>query len=230
MAVSLTLGLAFGTILNAQDNRPNVLFISIDDLRPELGCYENRHIQSPNIDTFAKQGIVFERAYCQVPVCGPSRASLLTGIRPDKKTCNNWDADKYAPNAVTLPQAFREAGYHTISNSKIFHAPEQAAKRSWSEAPTSADHHADFFDPDSKNFVNNPEHGPFFEGPDVPDETYVDGQTCAKSLKDLRRLAKMDKPFFLGVGFIRPHLPFYAPKEYWDMYSREDIAIAENRF
>jgi|GEM_PF-5013227 len=102
-AVSLTLGLAFGTILCAQDNRPNVIFISIDDLRPELGCYENRHIQSPNIDTFAKQGIVFERAYCQVPVCGPSRASLLTGIRPDKRTCNSWDADKFAPNAVTLP-------------------------------------------------------------------------------------------------------------------------------
>lgn len=122
MAVSLSLCLAFGTILNAQDNRPNVLFISIDDLRPELGCYESRHIQSPNIDTFAKQGIVFGRAYCQVPVCGPSRASLLTGIRPDKRTCNSWDADKFAPNAVTLPQAFREAGYHTISNSKIFHS------------------------------------------------------------------------------------------------------------
>ena len=230
MAVSLSLCLAFGAILNAQDNRPNVLFISIDDLRPELGCYESRHIQSPNIDTFAKQGIVFERAYCQVPVCGPSRASLLTGIRPDKRTCNSWDADKFAPNAVTLPQAFREAGYHTISNSKIFHGPEQAAKRSWSEAPTGHDNHADFFDPDSKNFVNNPEHGPFFEAPDVADEKYVDGQTCAKSLKDLGRLAKMDKPFFLGVGFIRPHLPFYAPKKYWDLYSREDIAIAENRF
>jgi len=229
MAVSLSLCFAFVTILNAQDNRPNVLFISIDDLRPELGCYESRHIQSPNIDTFAKQGIVFERAYCQVPVCGPSRASLLTGIRPDKRTCKIWNADKYAPNAVTLPQAFREAGYYTISNSKIFHGPEEAAKRSWSETPTGHDNHMDFFDPATKKFMKG-KTGPFFEAADVPDETYVDGQTCAKSLKDLRRLAKMDKPFFLGIGFIRPHLPFYAPRKYWDMYTKEDIAIAENRF
>jgi len=229
MAVSLTLCFAFGTILNAQDNRPNVIFIAIDDLRPELGCYESRHIQSPNIDTFAKQGIVFERAYCQVPVCGPSRASLLTVIRPDHRTCNIRNAEKYAPNAVTLPQAFREAGYHTISNSKIFHGPEQAAKRSWSETPTGHDNHMDFFDPATKKFMKG-KTGPFFEAADVPDEKYVDGQTCAKSLKDLRRLAKMDKPFFLGIGFIRPHLPFYAPKKYWDMYRTEDVAIAENRF
>ena len=229
IAVSLTPCLAFGTILNAQDNRPNILFISIDDLRPELGCYGSTHIQSPNIDAFAKQAIVFERAYCQVPVCGPSRASLLTGIRPDQRTCNSWDADKFAPNAVTLPQAFREAGYHTISNSKIFHGPEQAAKRSWSEAPTGHHNHMDFFDPATKQFMKG-KRGPFFEAADVPDEKYVDGQTCTKSLNDLKRLAKMDKPFFLGVGFIRPHLPFYAPRKYWDLYRQEDIAIAENRF
>ncbi len=222
--------LSFADDRSPGKSRPNVLFIAIDDLRPELGCYGSKHIKSPHIDAFARRGIVFDRAYCQTPVCGPSRSSLLTGIRPDKRTCNIWNADKFAPNAVTLPQAFRQAGYHTISNSKIFHGPEQAARRSWSETPTGHDNHADFFDPASKNFVNKPMHGPFFEGPDVPDETYVDGQTCAKSLKDLRRLAKMDKPFFLGVGFIRPHLPFYAPKKYWDMYRQKDIALAENRF
>ena len=220
----------FGATLYAQDDRPNVLFIAIDDLRPELGCYGSTHIQSPHIDALARRGIVFERAYCQIPVCGPSRASLLTGIRPDNRTCNIWDADKFAPNAVTLPQAFREAGYHTISNSKIFHGPEQAAGRSWSETPTGHDNHMDFFDPESKNFINQRKRGPFFEAADVAEEKYVDGQACAKSMKDLRRLAKMGKPFFLGVGFIRPHLPFYAPKKYWNMYSREDIAIAENRF
>jgi arylsulfatase A-like enzyme len=221
--------LSFADDRSPEKSRPNVLFIAIDDLRPELGCYGSKHIKSPHIDAFARRGIVFDRAYCQTPVCGPSRASLLTGIRPDKRTCNIWNADKFAPNAVTLPQAFRQAGYHTISNSKIFHGPQQAARRSWSETPTGHDNHMDTFDPASKKFFKG-KRGPFFEAPDVPDEKYVDGQTCVKSLKDLRRLAKMDKPFFLGVGFIRPHLPFYAPRKYWDMYKQKDIAIAENRF
>ncbi|MDP6526726.1 MAG: sulfatase [Kiritimatiellia bacterium] len=221
--------LSFADDKSPGKSRPNVLFIAIDDLRPELGCYGSKHIKSPHIDALAKRGIIFDRAYCQTPVCGPSRASLLTGIRPDKRTCNIWNADKFAPNAVTLPQAFRQAGYHTISNSKIFHGPQQAAGRSWSETPTGHDNHMDTFDPASKKFFKG-KRGPFFEAPDAPDEKYVDGQTCAKSLKDLRRLAKMDKPFFLGVGFIRPHLPFYAPKKYWDMYKQKDIAIAENRF
>ena len=195
MAVSLSLCFAFFTILNAQDNRPNVLFISIDDLRPELGCYESRHIQSPNIDTFAKQGIVFERAYCQVSVCGPSRASLLTGIRPDKRTCKIWNADKYAPNAVTLPQAFREAGYHTISNSKIFHGPEEAAKRSWSETPTGHDNHMDFFDPATKSFMKS-KTGPFF---------YRRGETQGLSFElSIRRFPFAGKQPAIRLAMLRP--------------------------
>jgi len=209
--------------------KPNVLFIAIDDLRPELGCYGAKEIQSPNIDSIAKQGIVFERAYCQVPVCGPSRASMLTGIRPTSETCNKWTVEEFAKNAVTLPQAFREAGYYTISNSKIFHGPEQAADRSWSETPTGHQSHKDMLDPDSKKFMKG-ERGPFFEAPDVPDEAYLDGRTCVKSIEDLKRLSKMDQPFFLAVGFIRPHLPFYAPKKYWDLYDRDKITMADNRY
>ena len=208
----------------------NVLFISIDDLRPELGCYGRNHIHSPNIDRLAAEGVRFDRAFCQAPVCGPSRSSLLSGIHPDPRTANIWNIDQFAPNILTLPQAFRRAGYHTIANSKIFHGPKQAAGRSWSETPTGHEHHLDMFDPASKKFINPLRgRGPFFEAPDVSDETYLDGQTCAKSLKDLRRLAKMDQPFFLAVGFVRPHLPFYAPKKYWDMYDRQEIALAENR-
>lgn len=230
-ALILCICCAFGSVVYARDKRPNVLFIAIDDLRPELGCYGSEHIKSPNIDKVAAEGLLFERAYCQVPVCGPSRSSLLTGIRPTQKTADIWTADKFAPNARTLPQAFKEAGYYTISNSKIFHGPEQAAKRSWSEKPTGHQNHLDFFEPSSRNFRHKRnKRGPFFEAPDVPDNTYLDGQTCEKSLKDLRRLAEMDKPFFLGVGFVRPHLPFYAPKKYWDMYNREEIPLAENRF
>jgi len=230
-------GVAAGLLLSQRcvsktpQTKTNVLFIAIDDLRPELGCYGQKHIHSPNIDRFASRAIRFDRAYCQAPACGPSRSSLLSGIHPNPRNANIWNIDKFAPNVVTLPQAFREAGYYTISNSKIFHGPEQAAERSWSETPTGHDNHLDFFDPASKNFINpRNKRGPFFEAPDVPNETYLDGQTCAKSLKDLRRLTKMEQPFFLAVGFVRPHLPFYAPQKYWDLYDEDTITIADNRY
>lgn len=221
----------------ANKKKPNVLFIAIDDLRPELGCYGNKHIQSPHIDTLAMRGIVFERAYCQVPVCGPSRASLLTGMYPGGSRFNTWKVEDTVPDALTLPGTFRGAGYHTISNGKIFHHPNDTAEQSWSEPPFNLvngaqdNNHLTFHDKDSANYIGGKRNrGPFFEAPDVPDNTYIDGQTCDKTVKDMRRLATMNKPFFLACGFVRPHLPFYAPKKYWDMYKREDIALAENRF
>ena len=122
--------------------RPNVLFIAIDDLRPELGCYGAEQIKTPNIDRFAEQALVFNRAYCQIPVCGASRASLMTGILPTKDRF--WDykvrADEDVPDAVTLPQVFKEAGYTTVTNGKVFHHAADMAERSWSEMgkPTKA--------------------------------------------------------------------------------------------
>jgi len=214
--------------------RPNVLFIAIDDLRPELGCYGSEHIKSPHIDTLAAQGIRFNRAYCQFPVCGPSRLSLLTGLRPTGKRFrdNRSTAEKEAAGMLTLPGAFRDAGYHTVSNGKIFHHTNDTVKQSWSEPPfTLVPDHLKFYDKESAKYIGGKKkRGPFFEAPDVPDSTYIDGRTCDKVLKDLARLKKMDKPFFLACGFVRPHLPFYAPRKYWDMYEEDDIAIAENRF
>jgi len=215
------------------ENRPNILFIAIDDLRPELGCYGADHIKSPNIDELAEQGVLFKRAYCQGPVCGPSRSSLLSGVHtlsyPGRAP---WSTKGLAPGKITLPAVFRQAGYHAISNGKIFHGKEDGAN-SWSEPPftgTKGNGHGKTHDPDSANYVGGRgNRGPFFEAPDVPDNTYIDGETCEKTIKDLRRLAAMDKPFFLACGFIRPHLPFYAPKKYWDLYDREKLVLADNR-
>lgn len=219
------------------EDRPNVLFIAIDDLRPELGCYGAEHIRSPHIDRLASQGVVFKRAYCQAPVCGPSRSSLLAGVYPRDERRQAWSLDAMWPGAITLPQAFRQAGYHTIGNGKVFHRSEQAAERSWSEPAFSHvngppdNNHMTMHDPASSNYIGGRKNrGPFFEAADVADSAYIDGQTCDKTLADLRRLAAMDKPFFLACGFVRPHLPFYAPRKYWDRYERDRIDLADNRF
>ncbi|MEO0413931.1 MAG: sulfatase-like hydrolase/transferase, partial [Verrucomicrobiota bacterium] len=216
----------------AKTNKPNVLFISIDDLRPELGCYGQTWIKSPNIDRLAERGTTFTRAYCQVTTCGASRASLLTGLRPTSKRFLNYQtyAEKDAPGAITLPEEFRQQGYHCISNGKIFHHAEDTADRSWSETPWRPDlglTHS--MDPASKTMISKKQRGPVFESPDVPDNAYRDGQVTDKTISDLKRLKQADKPFFLACGFWKPHLPFYAPKKYWDLYSPEDIALAENQ-
>ena len=142
-----------------------------------------------------------------------------------------------APGKITLPAAFRKAGYHAVGNGKIYHQREDDGENSWSEPPFSLvngpaeNNHLTFHEPESADYVGGKKNrGPFFEAPDVSDNTYIDGQTCEKTIKDLRRLAAMDKPFFLACGFVRPHLPFYAPKKYWDLYDREKIALADNRY
>ena len=213
--------------------KPNVLFIAIDDLRPELGCYGNEHIKSPNLDKLASEGIVFKRAYCQVAVCGASRASLMTSILPSSSRFVTYHtrADKDAPNAKTLPQVFKEAGYTTISNGKLFHNRRDSEAESWSESAWRAPGgHAVSLDPATTAKLSKRNRGLIYEHPDVKDGAYPDGKTAEKTIRDLQRLKKAGKPFFLGCGFIRPHLPFYAPKKYWDLYDRDKIDIAENRY
>ncbi|MDX1407229.1 MAG: sulfatase [Saprospiraceae bacterium] len=221
------------TNVNAALDRPNILFIAIDDLRPELGCYGARQVKSPNLDRFASRAVVFNRAYCQVPVCGPSRASLLTGVRPTRENCTMWNAQQLAPDVPTLPEWFRKAGYHTISNGKIFHSPLDSRDKSWSEEPTLdfLEQHDRCLRPELQQEANEQRKvGPFYEAENVPDAGYVDGRICDKTISDLKRLKAMGKPFFLGCGFIRPHLPFFAPKKYWDLYDRNQIRIADNRY
>ena len=212
--------------------KPNILFIAIDDLRPELGCFGGKEVRSPHIDKLAAQGTTFNRAYCQVAVCGASRASLMTGLRPTRKRFLKYDtfAEKDAPDAMTLPGELRKNGYHCISNGKIFHHKNDTAKRSWSEDPWKpVMGGASFLDPKSKSMVGGrKKRGPVWEAPKVADNAYPDGQIADKTIADLKRLKKEDKPFFLACGFIKPHLPFYAPKKYWDLYDRESLELADN--
>ncbi|MHC4742749.1 MAG: sulfatase, partial [Planctomycetota bacterium] len=215
--------------------RPNVLFIAVDDLRPQLGCYGHKQMISPNIDRLAAEGVTFLRSYCQVPVCGASRASLLTGTRPTRNRFLGYAtwAEKDYPGATVLPKHFKSNGYHTISNGKIFHHRTDC-KDGWSEPawhPRGDGNWRNYVTTESKRIARgNSGGGPAYESADVPDNAYFDGKIADKGISDLRCLKDMDKPFFLALGFLKPHLPFNAPKKYWDMYKREEIDLADNPF
>ena len=210
---------------------PNVLFIIIDDLRPQLGCYGQNKMITPNIDRIASEGVIFSRSYCQFPACGASRASLFTGIRPTKDRFVNYYtyAEKDAPNAVTLGEHFRKSGYHTVANGKVFHHNDDSTQ-SWSEPHYQPDGHWRDYLLEENIKLEKDGSGPAYECADVTDSAYKDGRTVDKSIEDLKRLSKTDKPFFLTVGIVKPHLPFNAPQKYWEMYPLEKIDLADNPF
>jgi iduronate 2-sulfatase len=217
-------------------NDMNVLLIIVDDLRPELGCYKTTQVISPNIDQIAREGILFTRTYCQIPICGASRASLLSGLRPTTNRFLNYDSrvDDDAPGHLTLPGLFKTNGYHTISNGKVFHIPKDAETMSWSEpAWEPLFSHKGFIEQTSSQYIGGTRtrtRGPWFEGADVDDFQYTDGETTLKTIADLKRMKKEDKRFFIACGLHRPHLPFYIPKKYWDLYNRDKILLAQNRY
>ena len=219
---------------NAGKKRPNVLFIAVDDLRPQLGCYGHKQMLSPNIDRLGAEGVIFLRSYCQVPVCGASRASLMTGVRPTANRFlgyNTW-AEKDLPGALSIAKHFRNNGYHTISNGKIFHHRTDCLD-GWSEEPwrPKGGWRNYLLEKNKKLTEKNPDRkGPAYEAADVPDNAYFDGMIADKGISDLRLMKKMDEPFFLALGFLKPHLPFNAPKKYWDLYKREEIDLADNPF
>ena len=166
-------------------------------------------------------------------MCGASRASLLTGLRPTPNRFLTYytHAEKDAPGAMTLPEEFRKNGYHCISNGKIFHHTGDTEQRSWSEPAWKPSMNAlDTLDPESKTLISKKGRGPVFEAPDVHDSAYPDGQIADKTIHDLKRMKQDGKPFFIACGFLKPHLPFYAPKKYWDLYDRSSIAVAGNQY
>lgn len=216
-------------------DRPNVLFIAVDDLRPELGCYGQQHIHSPNIDRLAASSVLFERAYCMVPTCGASRASLMTGIRPspDRFVSYQTRADNDAPGITTLNTHFRNNGYHTVSLGKVFHDAKDNAD-GWSEPAWRTKGMQWYRDPrnhelhTTRQKQGSRSRGPAWESADVPDNAYADGVIAERAVADLQRLKNREEPFFLAVGFLKPHLPFIAPQKYWNLYDHEKIQLPDN--
>ena len=236
----------------ASKGKPNVLFIAVDDLRPELGCYGHELVRSPNIDRLARQGMRFDRTYCQVAICSPSRASLMTGLRPD--SAGVVDNVTYfrdtVPDVVTLPQHFRSHGYETVYIGKIYHAAMRDEEKSWSRRAVyhKPSHRRDvggYQLAQNQALVQRRREevklkygqvklgglacGPAVESADVPDDAYQDGRSTEAAIATLRQL-KGKKPFLLAVGFHKPHLPFVAPKKYWDLYDPKEIDLADNPF
>ncbi len=221
----------------------NVLFIAVDDLRPDLGCYGVAHAKTPNIDRLAAGGIVFSRAYCQQAVCSPSRSSILTGLRPDSTKV--WDLDTHfraaLPDCVTLPQHFRENGYHTAGLGKIEHHGFEDG-RSWSAPrwfpsgqlvnvdpadwtrqmvesfPGVEREHSGESLPTKSDGKGKVKTGPAFEVSPKSDDELPDGAVAAEAVRRIADLSMKEQPFFLAVGFVKPHLPFVAPKKYWDLH------------
>jgi arylsulfatase A-like enzyme len=248
-------------LLAQKSTKPNILFIAIDDLKPIIGAYGNTFIKTPNIDRLAKRGTTFLNNYCQQAVCGPTRASLLTGMRPD--ITQIWDLKTQlrdvSPSIVTLPQYLITQGYSTQGIGKVFdprNVDKDIDKVSWSVPYYKTNNK--YYDPAygepaqgrfqlpetkllSEKYIKealakgktkaeaneeaNIKIRPTTEGIDVPDNAYNDGANILQAKDILAQLSKKQEPFFFAVGIAKPHLPFVAPKKYWDLYKRSDIVL-----
>lgn len=232
-AAALALGGRLGAA-QAKKKPMNVLFLCVDDLRPQLACYGVNYLSTPNLDRLAASGTLFERNYCQYPVCGPSRASLLSGLRPTATRFRKWNqrVDVDCPGILTLPQHFRENGYITERLGKVFHDLDDC-KDAWSDGAWIPDgvlggSPGAYALEANQALAREKEHGPAYESAPVADGVYGDGQISARTIEELKRLSAQDKPFFLAAGFLRPHLPFNAPDRYWALYDKEKLPIAAN--
>ena len=221
-------------VAQAAETKPlNVLFIAVDDLRPEINASGSNVIKTPNLDRIAAKGTTFDRAYCQQAVCSPSRSSLMTGRRPDATRV--WDLETHfrtaLPDAVTVAQYFKNHGYHSMSMGKIFHGGFDDPQ-SWS-VPSQYPKSPQYASEAALKMQNDPANidkkgrarGPAVEDADVPDDTYADGKIARLAVKTLGELKQNTKPFFLAVGMAKPHLPFVAPKKYWDLYDPAKIYV-----
>ena len=221
---------------NISLKKQNILFISIDDFRPKISSYGETKMITPNIDKLASEGLQFNNAYTNIAVCGASRASIMTGIRPSEKRFNDFStrASVDTPDAIPLNQIFKENGYETISYGKIYHHKDDFQEY-WTEKD-GGQIQSDFQDPISIARVENAERGeygkkqPTFEYPDVDDYAYNDGKITKRAINKLKALKSENKPFFMAIGYVSPHLPFIQPKKYWDMYDHDAIKLADNSF
>lgn len=254
--IYLLLFLCFSSCIEKHEEvkrSPNILFIAIDDLRPELGSYGSEIAISPNLDKLASEGLQFNRAYCQQAICGPSRASLLTGMRPETSGIihNYIKIRDTFPDVVTLPQHFKNNGYDAVYAGKIFHHGDRDDEQSWSQVlkihPDTLkkgkgikgfallENQKKKLDKRKEMFVRYGDvakyglaMGPAYEAADVPDNTYSDGYHTDLAIKALNKLSQnKDKPFFLALGMNKPHLNWVSPKKYWDLYDPKQIEQAK---
>jgi arylsulfatase A-like enzyme len=224
------------SVANLSLEKQNILFISIDDFRPKISSYGETKMITPNIDKLASEGLQFNNAYTNIAVCGASRASIMTGIRPSEKRFNDFStrASVDTPNAIPLNRIFKENGYETISYGKIYHHKDDFQEY-WTEKD-GGQIQSDFQDPISIARIENAERGeygkkqPTFEYPDVDDYAYNDGKITKRAINKLKALKSKNKPFFMAIGYVSPHLPFIQPKKYWDMYDHDAIKLADNSF
>lgn len=241
-----------GFLISCQSNesekkeKPNILFIAVDDLRTELGCYGKSQIISPNIDKLADEGLAFNRAYCQQPICMASRASLMSGLRPDTLNIYNCESlEEDAPGILTLDQHFENNGYEIWAAGKIYHhgidydvqfenayhevETEQVGRGYLSKEAIKIIEEYDAWYRENRN-QSGGGRGPAFEWPDVPDNAYHDGKMTDMAIEKFADLKTSGNPFFMAVGYKKPHLPFNAPKKYWDMYDADKIEPADNPY
>ena len=211
----------------------NILFIIVDDLRTALPTYGNKEVVAPYITNFAESAVQFNNAYVNIPTCGASRASILTGIRPSREYFKKFTTsiERDMPDAITFPGLLKSKGFTTISNGKISHNRDEM-DFTWSEIwrPKGLYNNQDYVDRSSSDSLEVGGSGAVypFENLDVPDLAYKDGKIAAKSIEDLQKLKISGKPFLLAVGFLKPHLPFNAPKKYWDYYDFDRIKLPVN--
>ena len=228
---------------SAADNRPNVLLILVDDLKPSFGAYGDSWVHSPNLDRLAARGMRFDMAYCNQAVCAPSRNNLLLGSR--STSIGVYSLGQHfrtaVPDAVTIPQFFKQQGYHSAGIGKVFHIGHGNINdvHSWS-VPFQPDKVIDYVLPESTGgkltreealLSNKPKDGlpmgAAWEIADVDDNAYADGRIAAEGIKRLNAYRKSGESFFLALGFTKPHLPFCAPRKYWDLYDRSKLPMAE---
>lgn len=215
--------------ISAQSEKPNILIFYVDDLRAELGCYGSKTAITPNIDKLASEGVMFNKAYTQQAICAPSRMSTLTGLRPETLGIYSifTPLRKVHKDVVTMPQLFKDNGYKTVSIGKVYHHSIDD-KTSWT-------HH---FPKEPNSYVKpenialmerlkaegvKPLKGPAFEDADVADEAYKDGRAATYAIQTLNQIK--DDKFLMIVGLSKPHLPFNAPKKYWDLYNKDDFKV-----
>jgi arylsulfatase A-like enzyme len=214
--------------ISAQNETPNILIFYVDDLRAELGCYGSQTAITPNIDKLASDGVMFNKAYTQQAICAPSRMSTLTGLRPETLGIYSifTPLRKVHKDVVTMPQLFKDNGYKTVSIGKVYHHAIDD-KSSWTNHFPKEEN--SYVKAENITLMENlkkegkPVKGPAFEDADVEDEAYKDGRAAKYAIETLNQI-KNDK-FLMFVGLSKPHLPFNAPKKYWNLYNKNDFEI-----